>query len=76
MLETPTMTMPLAPLRPSQLLRGIKSQFFTRPALDDPRAEATRLQAEIEQVRAELAETRKLISCLAQEIRSKSLERV
>jgi len=48
----------------------------SRPALDDPRAEAARLQAEIEQVRAELAETRKLISCLAQEIRSKSLERV
>ena len=39
------MTMPIAPLRPSQLLRGIKSQFFTRaaPSADDPRAEIARL---------------------------------
>jgi len=43
--ETLTMMMLLAPLRPSQLWRGIKSQFFTRaaPSADDPRAEIARL---------------------------------
>jgi hypothetical protein len=61
----------------SELLRGIKSQFFTgsAPSADDPRAESARLHAEIEQVRSELAETTKLISCLVQRIRSESLER-
>jgi hypothetical protein len=58
MLETLTMMMLLARPRPSQLLRGIKSQSFTPPApsADDPRAEIARLHAEVERLQGKLAE--------------------